>query len=71
MIVRTTSAVRPSPVSDEFVDVDPQETAEWLESLEAVLRTQGPERAQFLLDALMDRAQAAGIEGPSSITPRT
>jgi pyruvate dehydrogenase E1 component len=67
MIVRTTNAVRPSPVSDEFVDVDPQETAEWLESLEAVLRTQGPERAQFLLDALMDRAQAAGIEGPSSI----
>jgi pyruvate dehydrogenase E1 component len=67
MIVRTTNPVRPSPVSDEFVDVDPLETAEWLESLEAVLRIQGPERAQFLLDALMDRAQSAGIEGPSSI----
>ena len=67
MIVRTTSQVRPSPLSNEYVDVDPQETAEWLESLEAVLRIQGPERAQFLLDALMDRAQVAGIEGPSSI----
>jgi pyruvate dehydrogenase E1 component len=67
MIVRTTSQVRPSPISTEFVDVDPQETAEWLESLEAVLRIQGPERAQFLLDALMDRAQTAGIDGPSSI----
>ena len=67
MIVRTTTPVRPSPVSDEIVDVDPQETAEWLESLEAVLRIQGSERAQFLLDALMDRTQAAGIEGPSSI----
>jgi pyruvate dehydrogenase E1 component len=67
MIVRTTSQVRPSAVSNEFVDVDPQETAEWVESLEAVLRAQGPERAQFLLDALMDRAQAAGIDGPSSI----
>jgi len=67
MIVRTTTPVRPSPVSDEYVDVDPQETAEWLESLESVLRTEGPERAQFLLDALMDRAQAAGIAVPSSI----
>ncbi|HKB01033.1 MAG TPA: pyruvate dehydrogenase (acetyl-transferring), homodimeric type, partial [Gemmataceae bacterium] len=67
MIVRTTSQVRPSPLSSEYVDVDPQETAEWLESLEAVLRAQGPERAQFILDALMDRAQVAGIEGPSSI----
>jgi len=67
MIVRTTTPVRPSPVSDEYVDVDPQETTEWLESLEAVLRTEGPERAQFLLDALMDRAQAAGIAVPSSI----
>ena len=67
MIVRTTTQVRPSAISNEFVDVDPQETAEWVESLEAVLRAQGPERAQFLLDALMDRAQAAGIDGPSSI----
>src|SRR5215217_7753977 len=49
MIVRTTSQVRPSPLSNEYVDVDPQETAE------------------FLLDALMDRAQTAGIDGPSSI----
>ena len=64
MIVRTTSAVRPSPVSNEFVDVDPQETAEWLESLEAVLRTQGPERAQFLLDALHGPGPGRGYRRP-------
>ncbi len=28
------------------VDADPQETAEWVESLEAILKHQGPERAQ-------------------------
>ena len=34
-------------------DDDPQETAEWLEAMEAVLQYEGPERAQFLLDALV------------------
>jgi pyruvate dehydrogenase E1 component len=67
MIVRTEDLVRPSALSAEVVDVDPQETAEWLESLEAVLRIEGPERARFLLDALLGRARAAGIDGPSSI----
>ncbi|MEV0616771.1 pyruvate dehydrogenase (acetyl-transferring), homodimeric type [Nonomuraea sp. NPDC050404] len=33
-------------------DVDPQETAEWLESLEAVRRAAGPERADYLLRRL-------------------
>ncbi|MFG2077652.1 pyruvate dehydrogenase (acetyl-transferring), homodimeric type [Nonomuraea maritima] len=33
-------------------DLDPQETAEWLESLEAVRRAAGPERAEFLLRKL-------------------
>jgi pyruvate dehydrogenase E1 component len=67
MIVRTTEPVRPSVEVTELVDVDPQETAEWVESLEAVLRIQGPERARFLLEAIQDRARAAGIDGPSSI----
>jgi pyruvate dehydrogenase E1 component len=43
-----------------FRDVDPQETAEWLEALEAVLREDGPERAQQLLEAVLERARAAG-----------
>ncbi|MEV4563305.1 pyruvate dehydrogenase (acetyl-transferring), homodimeric type [Nonomuraea sp. NPDC049419] len=33
-------------------DWDPQETAEWLESLEAVRREAGPDRAEFLLRRL-------------------
>jgi pyruvate dehydrogenase E1 component len=67
MIVRNVDSVRPSALSNELVDVDPQETGEWLDSLDAVFRLQGPERAKFLLDALLERARVDGVRGPSSI----
>ncbi len=38
-------------------DPDPAETAEWLEALDGVLRTDGPERAQTLLGTLLDHAR--------------
>ena len=41
-------------------DVDPQETAEWLESIDSVLKAHGPERAHFLLDRLIDHARRSG-----------
>ncbi|MBM5811481.1 MAG: pyruvate dehydrogenase (acetyl-transferring), homodimeric type [Gammaproteobacteria bacterium] len=41
-------------------DVDPQETAEWLESIDSVLRSHGPERAHFLLERLIDHARRSG-----------
>ena len=41
-------------------DIDPQETQEWLEAIEAVLREDGPERAQELLQTVLDRARASG-----------
>lgn len=34
-------------------DHDPQETAEWLDAMEAVLQYAGPQRAQFLLESLV------------------
>ena len=49
-------------------DVDPQETAEWLDSLEAVIRFQGPERARYILDTLLQVAARAGAKLPSGIT---
>ena len=71
MIVRNVDSVRPSALSNELVDVDPQETAEWLDSLEAVLRIQGPDRAQFLLEALLERRQRATASAarPASTPP--
>ncbi len=41
-------------------DVDPLETREWLEALDAVLREDGPERAQQLIEAVLDRARGSG-----------
>jgi len=41
-------------------DVDPQETREWLEAIDAVIREDGAGRAQELLEAVLDRARAAG-----------
>ena len=42
-------------VVDE-TDIDPEETLEWIESLDSVLEREGPERAHFLLERLIDKA---------------
>jgi pyruvate dehydrogenase E1 component len=56
----------PDPVSRReaarTVDADPQETAEWLDAFASLLRTQGPERARFMLDALVRRARLEDVE---------
>ena len=49
-------------------DADPQETQEWLDSLEAVVRHQGPERAKFLLETLIHVVAQGGARLPSAIT---
>ncbi|MCA3223475.1 MAG: pyruvate dehydrogenase (acetyl-transferring), homodimeric type [Burkholderiales bacterium] len=45
-------------------DADPQETAEWLESLEQVIAQVGPERATFLLKKLLQHARARRVPLP-------
>jgi len=53
-------------------DVDPAETQEWLDSLEYVLKTKGPERVRLLLGALDQKARQAGVELPHALnTPYT
>jgi pyruvate dehydrogenase E1 component len=47
-------------------DTDAQETREWLEALDAVIANEGPERAHFLLEQLIDEARQAGIDRPFS-----
>ncbi|WP_088329952.1 pyruvate dehydrogenase (acetyl-transferring), homodimeric type [Lacimicrobium sp. SS2-24] len=49
-------------------DVDPQETQEWLESLEAVLETEGTDRAHFLLESLIEKARRNGAHLPYTAT---
>ncbi|TWT30445.1 Pyruvate dehydrogenase E1 component [Posidoniimonas corsicana] len=49
-------------------DVDPQETNEWLESLDYVLESKGPERVSELLSALEAAAVRNGVELPFTAT---
>jgi pyruvate dehydrogenase E1 component len=55
-------AITASTVNGSKTDVDPQETREWLEALEAVLEKDGPERAQHLLESVLAGARAAGAQ---------
>ena len=49
-------------------DIDPQETQEWLDSIEAVLEQEGVERAHFLLESLIDKARRTGAYLPFNAT---
>src|SRR5436190_5430947 len=53
--------------SNQLPDVDPQETQEWLDSLDAVVDRSGPRRAQFLLSKLVDRAQQLELDTPMAV----
>ena len=41
-------------------DADPQETREWLDALAGVLAVEGPDRAHFLIEQLIDAARQSG-----------
>ena len=48
------------------MDLDPQETREWLDALSGVIETEGRGRAHDLLEQLLDHARQAGIDLPFS-----
>jgi pyruvate dehydrogenase E1 component len=45
-------------------DSDPLETAEWVESIDSVLKAHGAERAHFLLERLIDHTRRSGAYLP-------
>jgi len=47
-------------------DVDPQETQEWLDALEAVVEAEGVERAHYLLERLIEKSRRSGANIPHS-----
>ncbi|HBD12613.1 MAG TPA: pyruvate dehydrogenase (acetyl-transferring), homodimeric type, partial [Porticoccaceae bacterium] len=51
-----------------MTDLDPQETQEWLDSLDAVIRHQGEARAAYLLKQLVDRADQLDLSLPRAMT---
>jgi pyruvate dehydrogenase E1 component len=59
-------------LSDEYVhqlpDSDPAETREWIDSLDAVVRVHGPDRARYLVAKLIERAHETNVGMPGAIT---
>ncbi len=53
---------------NRFEDIDPEETEEWLESIDSVLKTYGTDRAHFLLNSMIDHARRSGAYLPYSAT---
>jgi pyruvate dehydrogenase E1 component len=49
-------------------DIDPQETGEWLDSLDSVIDIGGRARARYLLARLMERAREQGVGVPAMVT---
>src|SRR6185295_18768226 len=49
-------------------DSDADETKEWLDALASVLANEGPERAHFLIEQLIDHARRSGVNLPYSAT---
>ncbi|HEV2201201.1 MAG TPA: pyruvate dehydrogenase (acetyl-transferring), homodimeric type [Bryobacteraceae bacterium] len=45
-------------------DLDPQETGEWIEALDEIIDREGPDRAGYLLERLMERAANLGVQPP-------
>ena len=49
-------------------DIDPIETREWIESLNAVIENDGPSRASYLLNKVVSEAYTAGLVLPDTRT---
>ena len=47
-------------------DSDSQETREWLDALKAVIENEGPQRAHYLLEQLLEQARESSIDMPFS-----
>jgi pyruvate dehydrogenase E1 component len=54
--------------SHQLPDTDPEETAEWVDSFDAVLDAHGKSRARFLLMKLLERARAQQVGFPATVS---
>ncbi len=56
------------PTRRTVEDIDPQETREWKDALAEVIERDGPERAHYLIEALVDKARRSGAYLPYNAT---
>ena len=47
-------------------DLDPQETREWLDAIDGVIEHEGPDRAHFLIEQVIDKSRRSGAYMPFS-----
>ena len=52
------------PYSEDYVDTDPQETAEWRESLDAVIDERGHQRGREIMLSLLERSRERHLGVP-------
>jgi len=53
---------------NQLPDTDPDETAEWLDSLDAVIDVHGKTRARYLLSKLLERARESQVSFPATVS---
>ena len=56
--------------ADNITDIDARETQEWVDALDAVIREEGPQRAHYLVEQLVDNARRSGAYFPYKLTTR-
>jgi pyruvate dehydrogenase E1 component len=55
-------------MSHQVPDIDPTETAEWLDSFDALVEAHGRPRARFLLMKLLQRARSLQVDFPATVS---
>ena len=54
--------------SHQLPDIDPEETAEWVDSFDAIVDARGKTRARFLLMKLLERAREGQVGFPATVS---
>jgi pyruvate dehydrogenase E1 component len=55
-------------VSHQLPDIDPSETAEWIDSFDTVISAHGRQRARYLLMKLIERARSQQVGFPATVS---
>ena len=55
----------PASLPSQFVDSNPEETTEWMQSLDAVIEREGPQRARAIMMHLLRRSAEKGVSIPT------
>jgi pyruvate dehydrogenase complex dehydrogenase (E1) component len=54
----------------QLPDIDPEETTEWVESLDGVIDERGAKRARYVMLRLLERARERQATGDANLTKR-